>query len=159
MACTLRWDISDAQAALRRVVERGGVPGKAIQVGTQMVGYGTYVIGGRLGGLVDLCVLPEWSHAEVGEPLLQDTLAAMRQQGVLRIEKLGLSIDCPWLIPAFEHEGFQTHWREFLRIELPQAPALPPRLLWYTWNRGKAPDSRSRGNYAGGVCREYRRCD
>ena len=50
----------------------------------------------------------------------------MRQRGALRIENLGLSMDCPWLIPAFEQEGFQTYWRAFLRLELRQAPALPP---------------------------------
>jgi ribosomal protein S18 acetylase RimI-like enzyme len=122
----LLWDISDALAALRRVVERRGVPGKAVQIGSQTVGYTTYMIGGHRGGIADLCVLPEWSHAEVGEPLLQETVAAMRQRGALRIENLGLSMDCPWLIPAFEQEGFQTYWRAFLRIELHQAPALPP---------------------------------
>jgi ribosomal protein S18 acetylase RimI-like enzyme len=50
----------------------------------------------------------------------------MRQQGVLRIEKLGPGIDGPWLMPAFEREGFQTYWREFLRSELHQAQARPP---------------------------------
>jgi ribosomal protein S18 acetylase RimI-like enzyme len=122
----LRWDISDALAVLRRVVARRGVPGKAVQVGARTVGYSVYVIGGHRGEIADLCVLPEWSHAEVGEPLLRETIAAMRQQGVLRVEKLAPGIDYPWLTPAFEREGFQTYWREFLRIELCQGPVLPP---------------------------------
>jgi ribosomal protein S18 acetylase RimI-like enzyme len=84
------------------------------------------MIGGRLGGIADLCVLPEWSQAGVGEPLLQETIAAMRRQGVLRIEKLTPGRNAPWLVPAFEHEGFQSHWREFLRLELCHTQVPPP---------------------------------
>jgi ribosomal protein S18 acetylase RimI-like enzyme len=122
----LRWDISDALAALRHVVERRGVPGKAVQIDSRTVGYSVYVIGGHRGEIADLCVLPEWGQAEVGEPLLQETIAAMRQQGVRRIEKLAPGIDAPWLTPAFEREGFQTYWRAFLRSELRQAQAPSP---------------------------------
>jgi ribosomal protein S18 acetylase RimI-like enzyme len=121
----LLWDISDALAALRRVVERRGVPGKAVQIGLRTVGYTAYMIGERLGEIADLCVLPAWSHPEVGGPLLRETVAAMQQQGVLRIEKLMPGLDYPWLIPAFEHEGFQSYWRDFLRLDLCHAPALP----------------------------------
>jgi GNAT superfamily N-acetyltransferase len=122
----LLWDISDALAALRRVVERRGVPGKAVQIDSRTVGYTVYVISGHCGGIAELCVLPAWNYAEVGEPLLQETIAGMRQQGVRRIEKLGPGIDGPWLTAAFERQGFQTYWREFLRLELRQAQALSP---------------------------------
>ena len=121
----LLWDVTDAQAALRRVVERRGMSGKAVQVGSQTVGYAYDVIVGQLGVIAGLQVLPEWSSPVVGSTLLQETVTALRQQGVSRIESPVIAIDCPWLVPAFEHLGFQTYWREFRRCALryPPAPA------------------------------------
>lgn len=126
----LFWDVSDVLAALRRVVDRGRVPGKAVQVGSRTVGYAYYVIPDRLGIMAGLHVLPEWSTREVGETLLGETVAAIRQQGVPRIESQCIAIDCPWLVPALERHGFQTYWREFMRVEVHQAPVpVPPRLM------------------------------
>ena len=124
----LLWDISDALAALRRVVARRGVPGKVVRVGTQTVGYAYYVVAGRLGVLAGLVVSPEWSHRAVGESLLHATVDALRQQGVARIESPCVSMHHAWLVSAFEREGFQTYWREFLRLDLPREapPARPP---------------------------------
>lgn len=124
----LRWDIADALGALRRVVERRGVPGKAVRVGTQMAGYAYYVIAGHLGVLSSLVVSPEWSHDTVGEPLLQATVDAVRQQGVTRIESPCVCMYQPWLVPGFERAGFQTYWREFLRLDLHGQPLSPPPL-------------------------------
>jgi ribosomal protein S18 acetylase RimI-like enzyme len=127
----LGWDVSDALAALRRVVQRGGVPGKAVQVGARTVGYTYYTVARRLGVIAGLHVLPEWSNPTVGSLLLQETLTAIRQQDVVRIESPCLTMDCPWLSPAFAQQGFQTYWREFLRIALHPgpAPALPCRMV------------------------------
>ena len=123
----LLWDISDTLAALRRVVARRGVPGKVVRVGTQTVGYAYYVIAGRLGVLGGLVVSPEWSNPMVGESLLHATVDALRQQGVVRIESPCVSMHHAWLVSAFEREGFQTSWREFLRLDLQRAypPARP----------------------------------
>lgn len=119
----LYWDIADVQAALRRVVQRGGMPGKAVQVGPQTVGYAYYVLVGGLGVIAHLQVLPEWNNAAVGVPLLQETIAALRQRGVWRIESSVIALDCPWLPPAFAQAGFQTSWREFLRVDVRQVHA------------------------------------
>jgi ribosomal protein S18 acetylase RimI-like enzyme len=120
----LLWDVSDALAALRRVVERRSVAGKAVRVGSQTVGYAYYAITGYLGVLSALVVLPEWSNHSVGECLLQATVDAMRRQGVARIESPCVSMHHPWLVPAFERHEFQTYWREFLRVDL-HRQALP----------------------------------
>lgn len=124
----LLWDISGVLAALRRVVARRGVPGKAVRVGPQTVGYAYYVVAGRLGVLSSLVVAPQWSHHTVGESLLHAAVDALRQQGVARIESPGVSMPHAWLVSAFEREGFQTHWREFLRRDLHRAQPLerPP---------------------------------
>ena len=126
----LGWDIAEALAALRRVVERGGVPGKAVQVDSRTVGYAYYTVARRLGVIAGLHVLPEWSNATVGSLLLQETLAAIRQHDVARIESPCLAIDCPWLMPALTQQGFQTYWREFLRVALGSGsePDLPRRV-------------------------------
>ena len=132
----LLWDISDALAALRRVVARRGVPGKVVRVGTQTVGYAYYVVAERLGVLASLVVAPEWSHRTVGESLLQATVAALRQQGVVRIESPCVSMHHAWLVPAFEREGFQTYWREFLRLDLHREHPLaraPARVQLEPW--------------------------
>ena len=117
----LRWDISDPLASLRHVIERGGLPGKAVRVGGQTVGYAYYVVAGRLGVLSGLVVSPAWSTTRVGGTLLEETIAEIRRKGVPRIESQFVSPDCPWLIPSFEHEGFRSYWREFLRIDLHQS--------------------------------------
>ena len=114
----LLWDISDGLAALRRVVARRGVLGKAVRVGTQTVGYTYYVVVGRLGVLSGFVVAPEWSCPAVGESLLQATVDALCQQGVARIESPCVSMPQAWLVAAFERAGFQTYWREFLRLDL-----------------------------------------
>ncbi len=117
----LLWDVSDAFAALRRVLERGSLPGKAVRVGARTVGYAYYAIAGRLTAISGLVVSPDWSGAAVGGTLLRETVGDIQGKGARRIESQFVSIDCPWLIPAFEGEGFRTYWREFLRLELPRS--------------------------------------
>jgi ribosomal protein S18 acetylase RimI-like enzyme len=104
------------------------VPGKAVQIGARTVGYAYYVIVGDLGEIAGLHVLPEWSTPEVGKVLVQETVAALHQRGLQHIESACIAIDCPWLPAVFEPQGFQTYWREFLRVDLrhAQAPAPPP---------------------------------
>jgi ribosomal protein S18 acetylase RimI-like enzyme len=119
----LRWDASSAFAALRRIAARGGLPGKAARVDGRTVGYTYYGIAGHLGVMAGLVVLPDWSHSDVGETLLKNTLHEMRRQGVSRIESRFVSVDCPWLGAALEDEGFHTYWREFLRYDLGQSRA------------------------------------
>jgi ribosomal protein S18 acetylase RimI-like enzyme len=114
----LLWEVSDAQAALRRVVERGGVPGKAVQVGSHTVGYAYYVVAGHVGVISGFVLAPEWNIPAVGGILVRETIDAVRQRGVRRIESQFIAPDSPWLIPSFEHEGFRTYGREFLRVAL-----------------------------------------
>jgi len=123
----LLWDISGPLASLRHVIARGELPGKAVRVGVQTVGYAYYVVAGRLGVLSGLVVSPAWSTTHVGGTLLKETIAEIRRKGVPRIESQFVSPDCPWLIPSFEHEGFCAYWREFLRMDLPgvRGPASP----------------------------------
>jgi ribosomal protein S18 acetylase RimI-like enzyme len=128
----LLWDISAPLAALRRVIERRGVPGQVVRVGTQTVVYAYYVISGDLGILSGLMVVPEWDTMEVGWSLLQATMDAIRRQGVRRIESPGISMASPWLVPVCERAGFQTSWRAFLRVDLhrlTQAPTPNPPLV------------------------------
>ena len=114
----LLWDISHPLAALRRVIERRGVLGKVVRVGTQTVGYAYYVITGNLGILSGLVVAPAWNTPEVGGSLLRTTVDAMRQRGVRRIESPCVSLPSPWLVPVCERAGLQAAWRAFLRVEL-----------------------------------------
>ena len=114
----LLWDISHPLDTLRRVIGRRGVPGKAVQVGTQTVGYTYYVISGSLGVLSGLVVAPAWNIPEVGESLLRATIDAIRQRGVRRIEGPCVSMASPWLVPVCERMGLQAAWRAFLRVEL-----------------------------------------
>jgi ribosomal protein S18 acetylase RimI-like enzyme len=114
----LLWDISHPLEVLRRVIGRRGVPGKAVRVGTQTVGYTYYVISGSLGVLSGLAVAPAWNIPEVGGSLLQATIAAIRQRGVRRIESPCVSMASPWLVPVCERAGLQPAWRAFLRVKL-----------------------------------------
>jgi ribosomal protein S18 acetylase RimI-like enzyme len=127
----LLWDVSGTYAALRRIVERRGLPGKAIWVNTRMVGYAFYGVAGRLGVISGLVVSPDWQSTEVGETLLHQTVDEIRRQGVSRIESPFVSIDAPWLAAAFEREGFHIYWREFLRCDVRHArgPAQAPAMV------------------------------
>jgi ribosomal protein S18 acetylase RimI-like enzyme len=123
----LLWDISHTLATLRRVIERRGVPGKAVRVGTQTVGYAYYVITGNLAILSSLVVAPAWNTPEVGGSLLQATVDAIRQRGVQRIESPCVSMTAPWLVPVCQRAGLQAAWRAFLRVDLARLPASVPR--------------------------------
>ena len=118
----LLWDVSGAFAALRRIVGRRGLPGKAVRVHDRTVGYTYYGIDGHVGVIAGLVVLPDWSCRDVGETLLKHTMLEMQRQGVSRIESRFISADCPWLGAALEAEGFRTYWRQFLRCELRPSP-------------------------------------
>jgi ribosomal protein S18 acetylase RimI-like enzyme len=114
----LLWDISSHAAALRRILRRGALLGKAVRVNDRTVAYAYYGISGPLGVVAGLTVLPEWTHTEVGETLLNATIQAMQRRGLSRIECRFIAADCPWLGTALEAAGFHIYWREFLRREL-----------------------------------------
>jgi ribosomal protein S18 acetylase RimI-like enzyme len=119
----LRWDVADVFAALRRMMGRRSLPGKVIWLGGRAMGYVYYVIAGDRGMLSSPIMVPESANVEMTEQLLQEAIADMRAKGVRRIESPFVSIDCPWLAPAFERQGFRTYWRDFLRVDLPCSPA------------------------------------
>lgn len=114
----LFWDISDRVATFRHVLERHGVRGVALRIGTQTVGYAYYVMSGRLGVLAGLDISPDWARTGAAETLLKAVLHTLRQQDISRIESTFVAFDCTWLPRAFEAEGFDTYWREFLRVDL-----------------------------------------
>jgi ribosomal protein S18 acetylase RimI-like enzyme len=118
----LCWDIADGLAALRRVMARGGVAGKAMQVGTQIVGYGYAMRIGDLGMLSGPVFAPAWDRPDIGTGLLHALLDMLRQPGVRRIESPGIALASAWLVPAYEQVGFWTTWRTCLRLELAGAP-------------------------------------
>jgi len=120
----LLWDVSDTCAALRRLVGRRSLAGKAVRVGDRTVGYTYYGVGERLAMIGGLAVLPDWSHTDVVEALLQKTVEHIKRQGVDRIEGQFFSVDSSRLVAAFERAGFRTYWREFLRLILTQPRAL-----------------------------------
>jgi GNAT superfamily N-acetyltransferase len=126
----LLWDVSDRLAALRLVVERGDLSGKAVRVGGRIVGYAYYVLDAHLGVIADLVASPESSTAATAI-LMQETVDEIRRTGVSRIESSFVAIDGPSLTPLFEREGFCTYWREFMRCELrgKQQPVSPPALV------------------------------
>jgi ribosomal protein S18 acetylase RimI-like enzyme len=123
----LLWDISAAAAAFRRIMGRGGVPGKAVRIEGRVVGFAYCTVVGHLGVIAGLVMPPGWGAMAAGEVLLRETVDALRSTGVERIEAPLLSFDHPWLTAAFERLGFRTCWREFLRVALHDMPApMPP---------------------------------
>lgn len=132
----LLWDVSDAFAALRRLVARGGLPGKAVRVDARTVGYAYYGIAERLGVIAGFAVSSEGSDTDVTEMLLQKTVDEIRRQGVPRIESQFIAGDCPQLAPAFARAGFRTYWREFLRLDVrrPRGAVSPsPMVVLEPW--------------------------
>jgi len=126
----LLWDISDTLGALRRVVDRGGLSGKALRVDARTVGYAYYVIVGHLGVISGLVVSPDCS-VRARRILLRETVDQIRMTGVPRIESSFVCLDSSWLRPFFEREGFRTYWRELMRCELrrTQESVTPPALV------------------------------
>jgi GNAT superfamily N-acetyltransferase len=121
----LFWDISDSLARLRRAVEHRVLSGKALQAGTQSIGYAHYVISGHLGVIPSVVTSPECDDEGVAL-LIQEIVGTLRRAGASRIESPFISTDISRFCPFFEQEGFRTYWREFLRIRLHRtAPATP----------------------------------
>lgn len=144
----LFWDVSDRFDTLRRVLERRGLQGVALRIGTQIEGYAYYIISGRLGVLAGLDLAPGWAGTEAAKTLLQAALHALWQHGPTRIESPFLSFDGTWLPPAFEAQGFLTYWREFLRLQIdeqlddwlePPKPSLPMALE--PWHNAHLPEA------------------
>jgi ribosomal protein S18 acetylase RimI-like enzyme len=119
----LRWDVAHIFAALRRMIGRGSLPGKVIRLGGRAIGYVYYAIAGDRGVLSHPIMAPASASVEGTEQLLREAMADMRAKGVRRIESPFVSIDCPWLAPAFERQGFRTYWRDFLRVDLHRSTA------------------------------------
>jgi ribosomal protein S18 acetylase RimI-like enzyme len=140
----LFWDASGAFATLRRIMGRGGLPGKAVRVHGRTVGYAYYGIAGQLGVMAGLVVLPDWARSDIGETLLTETIHEMRRQAVSRIECRFVSVDCPWLGEVLETEGFRINWREFLCCTLRPSrrpaptPAMVPLEAWQDGHVGEA---------------------
>lgn len=114
----LFWDVTGAIAALRRAMERAGVQGKAIRSGGSTAGYGYFLVEANRGVVTGLAVAPEWRESDAGPLLVRALLADLEHRGVSRIESQFVSFDAPWLLPAFQEEGFRTYWREFRRLSL-----------------------------------------
>lgn len=132
----LCWDISDRVATFKRVLERRGVQGVALRIGTRTVGYAYYVISGHLGVLAGLDVEPYWATLEVVGPLLNAAIDTLRQHDITRIESSFVSFDSPWLPAAFAVQGFRTYWREFLRIragDRPESSGASPQMHLEPW--------------------------
>jgi ribosomal protein S18 acetylase RimI-like enzyme len=152
----LLWDVSDTFAALRRIQERGGLPGKAVRANGRIVGYALYGVAGHLGVISGLAVCPEWRSPHVEQILVQASTEAIRRLGVSRIESRFVSSDAAWLVPAFEREGFRTYWREFLRSDLKQVREVghaPVSVLLEPWRQnylGEAAVMLQQA-YAGGI--------
>jgi ribosomal protein S18 acetylase RimI-like enzyme len=152
----LLWDVSDTFAALRRIQERGGLPGMAVRANGRTVGYAYYGVAGRLGVISGLVVSPDWRRTCVGQTLVQATIEALRRLGVSRIESRFVSINDGRLVPAFESAGCRMYWCEFLRCNLPQAHRTvyaPASLFLESWRQthlGEAAPMLQQA-YAGGV--------
>lgn len=123
----LLWDIADSIDALRRVMARGSLPGHALRVGTQIVGYLYAMRDGELGVLSALTLAPTWDRPDTHALLLQSLVDRLRRQGVRRIESPCITPVSPWLVPTYERLGFRTMWRTFLRISIAEAQLCPSR--------------------------------
>jgi ribosomal protein S18 acetylase RimI-like enzyme len=125
----LRWDVSATYEALRRLVMRRSLSGKAVRIDGRVVAYACYVVVRQLAVIPALAVSPDVVRTGAGETLLRHSVEAMRGHGVRRIESQFIRDDSPWLPAAFAREGFRTYWNEWLRLDMrratPPAEALP----------------------------------
>jgi ribosomal protein S18 acetylase RimI-like enzyme len=143
----LHWDVSGAVSALARAMERGGLQGKAVRIGTFTAAYAYYLIEDKRGvisGLVVSNELAEFDAREVGKLILGAVMHELRRRGVRRIESQVISFDAPWLVDCFEGEGCLTRWREFMRISVSRSPSVGETLNsvnilpWKSWNLSEA---------------------
>ena len=143
----LHWDVSGAVSALARAMERGGLQGKAVRIGSFTAAYAYYLIEDKRGvisGLVVSDELSELDATEAGKLILGAVMHELRRRGVRRVESQVISFDAPWLVDGFEQEGFLTHWREFMHVPLrsptPRCDASDSMnvLPWKSWNLSEA---------------------
>jgi ribosomal protein S18 acetylase RimI-like enzyme len=142
----LLWDVSDTFAALQRIQERGGLPGVAVRANGRTIGFAYYGVAGRLGVISGLVVSPEWRESCVGETLVHATVDAIRRLGVVRIESHFVPSDDASVVPNFERTGFQTYWREFLRVDLCRLRGVvptPTSLFLESWEQARLGEAAS----------------
>lgn len=135
----LGWDVSDAVRGLSRAVDRGGLLGKVARSGGEALGYTYFGVEGSRAVISGL-VVPPHRGAEVGEALVDALLEDVGRLRVRRVETQFLCFESEWLAPCFESHGFDTHWREFLRLDLDRVSSRSPSadgfllLPWSGWN-------------------------
>jgi ribosomal protein S18 acetylase RimI-like enzyme len=120
----LDWDIGASRNRLRWAAGYGAVSSKILLDGDRVVGSAYYTIVEHLGTIWSVIVPSECDGAG-RELLVHETVGAMRQTGVSRIESPSVSLASLLLRPLFEREGFATFWRDFLKHHLP--PDLNPQ--------------------------------
>jgi ribosomal protein S18 acetylase RimI-like enzyme len=152
----LLWDVSDSFAALRRLVARGGLPGKAVRLDSRIVGYASYGVAEHLGVISSVVVSPGSGAPEVTETLVQETVDEMRRQGVRRIESQCLTGNGPSLVPAFTRAGLRTYWHDFLRraVRSPRGSVHPsPMVSLEPWGGNHLEEAAAilQAAYTGGV--------
>ena len=155
----LHWDVTGAVSALARAMERGGLQGKAVRIGSFTAAYAYYLIEDKRGVISGLVVSEELSEVDataVGKLILGAVMQEFRRRGVHRVESQVISFDAPWIVDGFDQEGFLTHWREFLHVSL---RSLTPRrevsdsmnvLPWKSWNLSEAAQV-MQAAHAGGI--------
>jgi ribosomal protein S18 acetylase RimI-like enzyme len=156
----LYWDVSAAVTSLRRALERGGIAGKAVRYDGALAAFAYYSVENGRGVVSGFLLAPEWASTapgraaapladeatrlEVARATLEALMTELRGRGVRRVETQFVGFDAPWLVPVFEAEGFQTHWRDFLRLPLASLrsndvdPDVLTVLPWRAWNLSEA---------------------
>lgn len=136
----LDWDVSGAMSALERAVDRGGLTGKAIRCGGVTAAYAYYVVEGDRGVISGLVVSPSFRAEHIGAAIVDAVVDELERRNVRRVETQFICYDAPWLSSCFEARGFQTHWREFLRVAIsrprPQRESSKHVVVlpWSAWN-------------------------
>lgn len=136
----LDWDVAGAMSALERALDRGGLTGKAVRCGGVAAAYAHYVVEGDRGVISGLVASPSFRGPQVGAAIVDAIVEELDRRRVRRIESQFIFFDSPWLSSCFEEHGFQTHWREFLRLSLsrPRPQHQPSNhvvvLPWSAWN-------------------------
>ncbi|HZS72331.1 MAG TPA: GNAT family N-acetyltransferase [Candidatus Acidoferrum sp.] len=125
----LHWDYRGALDLIKRFLDAHALAGCVAFENGAAAGYSFYVLEEQKGLIGGLYVASRFAQTNVGRRLLEETLFGMRGLPQLsRIEAQLMPFSGPVELPLRE-QGFRLYTRQFMLLELAQAPVTKPAPL------------------------------
>lgn len=115
----LHWDFASSAVLLKRFVDMGSLPGRALVADGMVIGYTYTVVEEHKGLIGDLYILEEFASQSLADRLLEATVESLvAQPGIRRIEGQVILLPVEKPSPGMHRETMKTFNRSFMVCDL-----------------------------------------